>query len=221
MSETEKKATKKTATKKATTTKKTTTAKKATTTKKAPAKKPAAKAAPKKTAAKKDANPVVQLETNFGNITIELYPKEAPITVKNFIDYVEAKHYDELIFHRVIANFMVQGGGFDNGFEERDGKRAPIQNEANNGLKNDRGTIAMARTQDPHSATSQFFINHKDNDFLNFTEESIRGWGYAVFGKVTDGMDVVDKIASVKTTRMGYYDDVPEMVVMIMKATLV
>ncbi len=205
----EKKETKKTTTKKTTT--------KKTTTKKTVAKKTATKktTTTKKPATKKVSNPVALIKTNLGEIEIELYPKEAPITVQNFLDYVEAKHYDGLIFHRVIKDFMIQGGGFDDAFEERADKKAPIKNEANNGLKNDRGTIAMARTNDPHSATSQFFINHKDNGFLNFTSEDVRGWGYAVFGKVIKGLDVVDAIATVPTGNYMYYQDVPTNIVMI------
>jgi len=140
------------------------------------------------------ANPIVKMETSKGTITIELDAEKAPETVKNFVSYVEDGFYDGLIFHRVIPNFMIQGGGMTPDMSEKP-NNAPIKNEASNGLKNDRGTIAMARTQDPHSATSQFFINLKDNDFLNFSSETPAGWGYTVFGKVTEGMDVVDEIA--------------------------
>ena len=150
----------------------------------------------------------VKMITNQGDIMLELYPDKAPLTVKNFVNYVEMNFYKKTIFHRVINGFMIQGGGYTNA---RDRKKtlSPIKNEANNGLKNDRGTIAMARTRDPHSATAQFFINLKNNDFLNFTRESINGWGYAVFGKVIDGMDVVDKIARVKTTQASTQQNIP------------
>ncbi len=163
---------------------------------------------------------VIKLETNKGTITLELDAEKAPQTVANFVDYVEKGFYDGLIFHRVIPNFMIQGGGMNPDMSEKP-NGSPIKNEANNGLKNDRGTIAMARTQDPHSATSQFFINLKDNDFLNHTSESPAGWGYAVFGKVTDGMDVVDEIAKVKTGNHGPHGDVPLEPVVIKKATVV
>ena len=150
----------------------------------------------------------IKMITNQGDIMLELYPDKAPLTVKNFVNYVEMNFYKKTIFHRVINGFMIQGGGYTNA---RDRKKtlSPIKNEANNGLKNDRGTIAMARTRDPHSATAQFFINLKNNDFLNFTRESINGWGYAVFGKVIDGMDVVDKIARVKTTQASTQQNIP------------
>ncbi len=154
-------------------------------------------------------NPVVVLETTMGNITIELDAQNAPNSTANFLAYVEDGYFTDTTFHRVIPNFMIQGGGITADMRDKPSKRAPIQNEANNGLKNDRGTIAMARTSDPHSATSQFFINHKDNDFLNFRSESMQGWGYAVFGKVTDGMDVVDAIAAVSTGNKGGHQDVP------------
>lgn len=147
-------------------------------------------------------NPVVVMETSMGNIKIELYPDKAPITVKNFLQYVDDKYYDGTIFHRVIPTFMIQGGGFEPGKvaqnQEKPGTRAPIKNEAGNGLFNQRGTIAMARTGDPHSATAQFFINVTDNDFLD-REKAQDGFGYCVFGKVIDGMDVVDKIRAVPT----------------------
>ena len=149
---------------------------------------------------------MVKLETSMGNIVIELNKQAAPVTVKNFLGYVEEGFYDGTIFHRVIPDFMIQGGGFTDQMEEKQ-TRAPIINEAKNGLKNERGTIAMARQNDPDSATSQFFINHRDNDFLNYVENG--NPGYAVFGKIIEGMDVVDAIASVNTTtRMGM-DDVP------------
>jgi cyclophilin family peptidyl-prolyl cis-trans isomerase len=154
-------------------------------------------------------NPVVIIETTMGNITVELDAKNAPISTANFLAYVDDGYFTDTIFHRVIPNFMIQGGGITADMRDKPSDRAPIQNEANNGLKNDRGTLAMARTNDPHSATSQFFINHKDNDFLNFRSETMQGWGYAVFGKVIDGMDVVDAIAAVKTGNKGGHQDVP------------
>ena len=161
---------------------------------------------------------MVKLETSMGNIIIELNEQAAPITVKNFLGYVEEGFYDGTIFHRVIPDFMIQGGGFTDQMEEKQ-TRAPIINEAKNGLKNERGAIAMARTNDPDSATCQFFINHKDNDFLNYVENG--NPGYAVFGKIIEGMDVVDAIASVKTTtRMGY-NDVPVKPVEIKSARVV
>lgn len=148
------------------------------------------------------------IKTNFGDIEIELNADKAPITVANFIKYAESGHYDGTIFHRVIPNFMIQGGGFEPGMEQK-AISAPILNEANNGLLNDKFTLAMARTNDPHSATSQFFINTKDNDFLNFSSETSRGWGYAVFGRVTNGEDIVKKIEKVRTGRAGPHQDVP------------
>jgi peptidyl-prolyl cis-trans isomerase B (cyclophilin B) len=154
-------------------------------------------------------NPVVVIETTKGNITVELDAENAPNTVANFLTYVDDGYYTDTIFHRVIPNFMIQCGGLTADMQDKPSKHAPIQNEANNGLKNDRGTLAMARTNDPHSATSQFFINHKDNDFLNFRSENMQGWGYAVFGKVTEGMDIVDEIAAVKTGSKGGHQDVP------------
>jgi peptidylprolyl isomerase/peptidyl-prolyl cis-trans isomerase B (cyclophilin B) len=159
-------------------------------------------------AAQPAANPEVVLETSKGNITLELMPKEAPISVANFLNYVKTGAYNGTIFHRVIPGFMIQGGGFDANMQKRP-TNPPIQNEANNGLKNLRGTIAMARTGDPQSATSQFFINTADNDALNFWGETNAGWGYAVFGKVISGMDVVDAIVSVPRGRFGNYGDVP------------
>jgi len=155
------------------------------------------------------ANPIVLIETTMGNITIELDMQNAPVTSENFLAYVDDGYYVGTTFHRVIPNFMIQGGGITADMQDKPSKRAPIQNEANNGLKNDRGTLAMARTGDPHSATSQFFVNHKDNDFLNFSAETAQGWGYAVFGKVTDGMDVVDAIAKVPTGNRGGHQNVP------------
>ncbi len=150
----------------------------------------------------------VQMITTKGDIVLELYPDKAPVTVKNFLNYVENHFYRKTIFHRVIDGFMIQGGGFTNA---RDRKKtlSPIKNEADNGLKNDRGTIAMARTRDPHSATTQFFINLKNNDFLNYTRKTLNGWGYTVFGKVVKGMDVVGKIAKVKTTRAAGQQNIP------------
>ena len=143
---------------------------------------------------------MIKLQTSLGDIVLELDAEKAPVTVENFVRYVKDGHYDGTIFHRVIPNFMIQGGGFDADMKQKE-TRAPIKNEADNGLKNDKYTIAMARTPDPHSASAQFFINVKDNDFLNFSAPTANGWGYAVFGKVTDGFDVVDAIASVQTDR--------------------
>jgi cyclophilin family peptidyl-prolyl cis-trans isomerase len=154
-------------------------------------------------------NPQVLIETTMGNITIELDAQNAPNTSANFLSYVDDGYFVDTTFHRVIPNFMVQGGGITADMQDKPSKLAPIQNEANNGLKNTRGTLAMARTGEPHSATSQFFINHNDNEFLNFTAESMQGWGYAVFGKVTDGMEVVDAIAQVATGNQGGHADVP------------
>ena len=168
---------------------------------------------------KEKKNPVVTLNTSLGDIQIELYAEKAPVTVKNFLDYVEAKHYDGLIFHRVIPNFMVQGGGFTPDMQQRK-TRDPIKNEAGNGLKNERGTLAMARTGVVDSATAQFFINVKDNDFLNHRDETAQGFGYAVFGKVVSGMDVVDKIVAVPTTTKGQHGDVPQEPVVIKSATV-
>ncbi len=166
-------------------------------------------------------HPRVQLQTNMGNITLELDAKAAPNSVANFIKYVEDGSYDGTIFHRVISDFMIQGGGFTPDYTQKK-TRAPIKNEANNGLKNMRGTVAMARTNDPHSATTQFFINTVDNGFLNYTAPSMQGWGYAVFGKVVEGMDTVDKIRAVATSRGGPFpSDVPKEQVIIKKATVV
>ena len=153
-------------------------------------------------------NSQVVLETSKGKIVLELYPGKAPLTVKNFLAYVDAKFYDGTIFHRVIPNFMIQGGGFAVDMNQKP-TNDPIQNEADNGLKNQRGTIAMARTNVPDSATSQFFINSVNNDFLNFKSKSAQGWGYAVFGKVVEGLDVVDAISAVKTGTSGGFRDVP------------
>ena len=163
-------------------------------------------------------NPVVLLETTSGDILVELYPDKAPETVANFLKYVDDGFYNNTIFHRVIPGFMIQGGGLTARMQQKD-TSAPIKNEADNDLKNDRGTIAMARTMDPHSATAQFFINLVDNDFLNFQAPSGNGWGYCVFGRVTEGMDVVDKIAKVKTTTVGMYQDVPSDLVVITGAS--
>jgi len=155
-------------------------------------------------------NPKVKMTTSKGDMTIELYPEQAPVTVKNFLRYVNDGAYDGTIFHRVIKGFMNQGGGFTADLQKRPTKYPPIKNEADNGLKNQRGTIAMARTGDPHSATNQFFINTADNVFLNYKSKDMRGWGYTVFGKVTDGMAVVDAIANVKTGPRGpFRSDVP------------
>ena len=156
-----------------------------------------------------DANPVVLIETTMGSISVELDMQNAPNTSENFLAYVDDGYFVGTTFHRVIPNFMIQGGGLTADMADKRSSRAPIQNEANNGLKNDRGTIAMARTGDPHSATSQFFINHRDNDFLNFTAESVQGWGYAVFGRVVDGMEVVDAIAKVPTGNKAGHQNVP------------
>ena len=161
--------------------------------------------------------PRVVLETTLGNITIEVDRKKAPATAKNFLDYVAAGQFDGTIFHRVIPDFMIQGGGFTADMNQKPTGPA-IMNEADNGLKNERGTLAMARTNDPHSATAQFFINHKDNQFLDFKGKSPQGWGYAVFGKVVDGMDVVDLIAQVRTGNKGPHQDVPIDAVVIEKA---
>ncbi len=162
--------------------------------------------------------PVVRLTTSAGNIDIELYPDKAPATVANFLRYVEEDFYSGTIFHRVIKDFMIQGGGFTEELQQKK-TNEPIQNEANNGLKNDRGTIAMARTNDPHSATAQFFINHKDNAFLNHTSQDMRGWGYAVFGKVIAGMEVVDAIALTPTgPKAPLPSDVPQENIVIQKA---
>nr|WP_320172637.1 peptidylprolyl isomerase [Maridesulfovibrio sp.] len=159
----------------------------------------------------------VQLQTSMGNIVLELDRDKAPKTVENFLRYVKEGHYDGTIFHRVISGFMIQGGGMDKNMEERP-THAPIENEARNGLYNDKYTVAMARTNDPHSATAQFFINVADNNFLNFKSASGSGWGYAVFGKVLGGKKVVDKIAGVVTYSKGHYDDVPVKPVTIIKA---
>lgn len=159
----------------------------------------------------------VRLTTTMGEIVLELNREAAPKTVENFIQYVKDGHYDGTIFHRIIAGFMIQGGGMDESLSERS-TRPPIENEARNGLLNDKYTVAMARTSDPHSATAQFFVNTKDNAFLNFTGENVRGWGYAVFGRAIEGLDVVDRIESVETTSRSYHDDVPVTPVVVEKA---
>jgi len=152
---------------------------------------------------------VVEMKTTYGAIKIELDNEKAPQTVENFLSYANAGFYDGTIFHRVIDNFMIQGGGFDGDMQQKE-TAAAIENEADNGLKNDRGTIAMARTMDPHSATAQFFINVKDNDFLNHSGKNMQGWGYAVFGRVIDGDDVLDKIRGVETGNRAGHQDVPK-----------
>ena len=151
---------------------------------------------------------MVIIRTTFGELKLELDAEKAPQTVANFLQYAEEGFYDGTIFHRVIDNFMIQGGGFDTDFRQK-ATREPIENEADNGLKNDFGTIAMARTMDPHSATAQFFINVKDNDFLNHSGKNTQGWGYTVFGKVTEGNEVLDKIRAVPTGSRGGHQDVP------------
>ena len=163
---------------------------------------------------------MIRLHTNMGTITIELDEKSAPDTVANFERYVKDGHYANTIFHRVIDGFMIQGGGFEPGMKQKP-TRAPVKNEADNKLTNDAYTIAMARTNDPHSATAQFFINVSDNDFLNHTAPSSQGWGYCVFGRVTEGMEVVDKIRKVKTGSRGMHQDVPVSDVVIEKAEVV
>jgi peptidyl-prolyl cis-trans isomerase B (cyclophilin B) len=166
-------------------------------------------------------NPKIELHIkNYGVITLELDSAKAPKSAENFVSYVKNGHYDNTVFHRVIPGFMVQGGGFEPGMKQKP-TGAEIENEANNGLKNDNYTVAMARTSAPHSATAQFFINVSDNGFLNHTAPSAQGWGYAVFGKVTGGTDVVDKIKAVKTGRKGFHDDVPLEDVVIEKAVVV
>jgi len=165
--------------------------------------------------------PKVELHiANFGVVTIELDAEKAPKSVENFLAYVASGHYDNTIFHRIIPGFMVQGGGMEPGMGQKKTAK-PIENEATNGLKNTKYTLAMARTSDPHSATSQFFINIADNDFLNHTAQSSQGWGYAVFGKVVDGTDVVDKVKAVATGRKGFHDDVPKEDVVLTKAVAI
>ncbi len=160
---------------------------------------------------------MVRLHTSFGAITLELNAAKAPKTVENFLRYVSSGHYDKTLFHRVINGFMIQGGGFESGMRQKP-TEAPIENEATNGLRNEKYTIAMARTSDPHSATAQFFINVADNEFLNHTAPTIQGWGYCVFGKVVEGTDVVDRIKAVRTIRYGMHQDVPEQEVLIERA---
>lgn len=165
-------------------------------------------------------NPTLILHTNFGAITVELFEEEAPESTANFLQYARDGHYDGTVFHRVINNFMIQGGGFDTDFNQKE-TREPIQNEADNGLENKRGTLAMARTNDPHSASSQFFINVTDNDFLNHRNKaSGQTWGYAVFGQVVEGMDVVEEIRAVETTSKGMHRDVPAEPVIIERVEL-
>ena len=165
-------------------------------------------------------NPQVALHTNKGDIVLELDEAKAPKTVANFLAYVRSGHYNGTIFHRVINGFMIQGGGFDENMQQKD-TQAPIENEADNGLKNDIGTIAMARTNDPHSASAQFFINVGNNDFLNHSGKTTQGWGYAVFGKVIEGMDVVNAIKGVQTGNKGFHQDVPKENVVIESAEIV
>jgi peptidyl-prolyl cis-trans isomerase B (cyclophilin B) len=163
---------------------------------------------------------MIKLTTSLGTIAIELDAAKAPKSAQNFIDYVNAGHYDNTVFHRVISGFMIQGGGFEPGMKQKP-VGEPIENEAGNGLKNKRGSVAMARTSDPHSATAQFFINTVDNDFLDFKAPSGNGWGYCVFGQVVEGMDVVDKIRAVRTGNKGFHQDVPLEDVVIQKAEVV
>lgn len=163
---------------------------------------------------------MIKLHTNHGVITLELFEDKAPETAANFKEYVKSGHYDNTIFHRVINNFMIQGGGFEPGMKQKS-TRASIKNEANNGVANKIGTVAMARTMEPHSASAQFFINVADNDFLNHSAPTVQGWGYCVFGQVVDGMDVVNKIKGVATTMRGGHQDVPSDDVIIEKAEIV
>ncbi|WP_297365892.1 peptidylprolyl isomerase [Thauera sp.] len=162
----------------------------------------------------------VKLHTNHGVITLELDAEKAPVTVANFLAYVESGHYNNTVFHRVIDGFMIQGGGFEPGMTQKP-TGEQIKNEADNGLKNERGTVAMARTQAPHSATAQFFINVADNDFLNHRSPDLQGWGYCVFGRVSEGLDVVDAIRKVKTGSSGFHQDVPKEDVIIERAEVV
>jgi peptidyl-prolyl cis-trans isomerase B (cyclophilin B) len=163
---------------------------------------------------------MIRLHTSHGVITLELDAERAPRSAENFIGYVKSGHYDNTVFHRVINGFMIQGGGFEPGMKQKP-TGTPIENEARNGLKNARYTIAMARTSDPHSATAQFFINVADNSFLDHSAPNAQGWGYCVFGKVVDGFDVVDRIKDVRTTRIGMHQDVPETDVVIERAEIV
>ncbi|MFC6440487.1 peptidylprolyl isomerase [Bowmanella sp. JS7-9] len=162
---------------------------------------------------------MVNLHTNYGVITLNMLTEQAPNTVENFLNYVREGFYDNTIFHRVIDGFMIQGGGFEPGMQQK-ATNAPVKNEANNGVANKRGTVAMARTMDPHSASSQFFINVNDNGFLNFRSETSDGWGYCVFAEVVEGMDVVDKIKAVRTGNAGFHQDVPVEDVIIEKAVI-
>lgn len=162
---------------------------------------------------------MVTFHTNYGDIVINTFADKAPATVENFLDYCKEGFYDNTIFHRVINGFMIQGGGFEPGMNQK-ATKAPVRNEANNGLANNRGTLAMARTNDPHSATAQFFINVVDNDFLNFRAENANGWGYCVFAEVVEGMDVVDKIKAVSTGRSGFHQDVPREDIIIKSVTV-
>ena len=161
----------------------------------------------------------VKLHTNHGVITLELDAEKAPVTVANFLAYVEAGHYNNTVFHRVIDGFMIQGGGFEPGMNQKP-TGEQIKNEADNGLKNERGTVAMARTQDPHSATAQFFINVANNDFLNYRSPDLQGWGYCVFGRVSEGEDVIEAIRKVKTGSSGFHQDVPKEDVIIERAEI-
>ncbi|WP_312762557.1 peptidylprolyl isomerase [Stutzerimonas balearica] len=163
---------------------------------------------------------MIKLQTNFGDIVLKLFEDKAPETTANFKEYVKSGHYDGTVFHRVISNFMIQGGGFEPGMKQK-ATRKPIKNEANNGLSNKTGTIAMARTMEPHSASAQFFINVKDNDFLDHSAPTVQGWGYAVFGEVVEGMDVVEKIKNVPTTMKSGHQDVPVDNVVIEKAEII
>jgi len=163
---------------------------------------------------------MIKLQTNFGDIVLKLFEDKAPETTANFKEYVKSGHYDGTVFHRVISNFMIQGGGFEPGMKQK-ATRKPIKNEANNGLSNKTGTIAMARTMEPHSASAQFFINVKDNDFLDHSAQTVQGWGYAVFGEVVEGMDVVEKIKNVPTTMKSGHQDVPVDDVVIEKAEII
>lgn len=167
-----------------------------------------------------DTQTKVKMTTSLGAIVIHLDHAKAPVSAANFVEYVKSGFYDGTIFHRVIPGFMAQGGGFDNGFNQKS-TNAPIKNEADNGLKNKRGSIAMARTNDPHSATAQFFINYKDNSFLDHTSPTPSGWGYAVFGEVTEGMDVVDAMAKQPTGNRGMHQDVPKTDIVIEKAEII
>ena len=164
-------------------------------------------------------NPTVKIETSKGDLVLELYADKAPKTVENFLAYVKDGFFDGTIFHRVIPNFMIQGGGFTEDMQEKPNKDA-IENEADNGLKNEVGTLAMARTSDPHSATSQFFINVKDNDFLNYSGQTQQGWGYCVFGKITEGMDIVQAMEKVETGNSGMHQDVPKEAIKMIKVSI-